>query len=213
LDEVKKSHNIVGFIGGTPCSVFSEAGKNRGQSGENGKLSGTYIELICRNKPDFFLFENVKGLYRTTKHREFFEGMKLKLINSGYYLTEKLINAIEFGGPQDRDKIVLIGFQRSVLDDLGFEINGSPMIKNFNWEKKTLFRSPTVFRLDWPTQEKFEENSKKQVPLNIPAELTVEHWFNKNNVENHPNATHYFTPRAGLAKFEVIEEGDQLKKS
>ncbi|MBK7883230.1 MAG: DNA cytosine methyltransferase [Chitinophagaceae bacterium] len=71
LKEARKKNDIIGFIGGPPCPDFSVAGKNKGQNGENGKLSGTYIELICRNKPDFFLFENVKGLYRTTKHREF----------------------------------------------------------------------------------------------------------------------------------------------
>jgi DNA (cytosine-5)-methyltransferase 1 len=61
--------------------------------------------------------------------------------------------------------------------------------------------------------ETYKENSEKPIPIDIPAELTVEYWFKKNNVEQHPNANHYFTPRAGLSKFEVIEEGDDLKKS
>ena len=43
--------------------------------------------------------------------------------------------------------------------------------------------------------------------------LTVQHWFTLNNVENHPNSKHCFIPRAGLAKFEVISEGDDGKKS
>lgn len=213
LHEAKKNYDIVGFIGGPPCPDFSVAGKNKGQSGENGKLSGTYIELICRKKPDFFLFENVKGLYRTTKHREFFEAMKLKLINAGYYITEKLINAIEFGVPQDRDRIILIGFQKSSLNELGFKLNHSPIIENFNWEKNTLFKTRAVLGLNWPKLEKFEANLDKQPPPNIPVELTVEHWFKKNSVEDHPNSSHYFTPRAGLPKFEVIDEGDDLKKS
>ncbi|MEO6830853.1 MAG: DNA cytosine methyltransferase, partial [Chitinophagaceae bacterium] len=58
LKEARKTHEIIGFIGGPPCPDFSVAGKNKGHTGENGKLSGTYVELICRNKPDFFLFEN-----------------------------------------------------------------------------------------------------------------------------------------------------------
>jgi DNA (cytosine-5)-methyltransferase 1 len=213
LKKAKKSYELVGFIGGPPCPDFSVAGKNKGQKGENGKLSGTYVELICRNKPDFFLFENVKGLYRTAKHREFFEAMKRKLINAGYYITEKLINAIEFGAPQDRDRIILIGFQRDTLGDFGFKLNGSPIIKNFDWEKNTLFKAKDVFGLNWPTLERFKEDYKKESPSNIPVELTVEYWFKKNSVEQHPNAKHYFTPRAGLAKFEVIDEGDDLKKS
>jgi DNA (cytosine-5)-methyltransferase 1 len=213
LNEARKSHDIVGFIGGPPCPDFSVAGKNRGHEGENGRLSSTYIELICRNKPDFFLFENVKGLYRTCKHRAFFEQMKLKLIKSGYYITEKLINSIEFGVPQDRDRIILIGFQRDILGDYGFRMNGTPIIKNFNWEQNTVYKSDAVFGLKWPGLEPFEEDSIKPSPLNIPVELTVEYWFKKNDVIRHANAENYFTPRAGLEKFKIIEEGDDLKKS
>ena len=213
LKEAKKKYDIIGFIGGPPCPDFSVAGKNKGQTGDNGKLSGTYVELICKNKPDFFLFENVKGLYRTIKHREFFESMKSKLIDSGYHLTEKLINAIEFGAPQDRERIILIGFKQNTLLDLGFKINESSILKNFKWEKSCLYNANQIFKLNWPTLEKFKQNSNREVPKNILKELTVEYWFNKNNVENHPNGKHFFTPRAGLSKFEIIDEGDDLKKS
>lgn len=213
LKEARKTYNLIGFIGGPPCPDFSVAGKNRGENGENGKLTGTYVELICRAKPDFFLFENVKGLYRTTKHRAFFESIKTKLISEGYYITEKLINAIEFGAPQDRERIILIGFQRNILGDLGFKLNGSPLIKNFNWDKNTLYKADNVLNLNWPKQEKFIKDSEKPCPQNIPIELTVEHWFRKNDVVNHLNANHYFIPRAGLEKFKIIDEGDDLKKS
>lgn len=213
LRKARKTHDLIGFIGGPPCPDFSVAGKNKGKTGENGKLSGTYVEMICRSKPDFFLFENVKGLYRTTKHRAFFEQLKLKLIKSGYYLTENLINAIEFGAPQDRERIILIGFQRETLGDLGFKMNGSPIIKNFDWSKNTKYSSADIFNIAWPGQEKFEAGSIKPCPANIPVDLTVEHWFNKNDVLRHPNANNFFTPRAGLAKFKIIDEGDDLKKS
>ena len=60
--EESRQNAITGFIGGPPCPDFSVAGSNKGKDGENGRLSGTYCELICRVRPDFFLFENVKGL-------------------------------------------------------------------------------------------------------------------------------------------------------
>jgi DNA (cytosine-5)-methyltransferase 1 len=41
----------------------------------------------------------------------------------------------------------------------------------------------------------------------------VQYWFDKNHVNHHPNSAHHFTPRAGLAKFKVIKEGDDSKKS
>jgi DNA (cytosine-5)-methyltransferase 1 len=213
IDEAKVTHDLIGFIGGPPCPDFSVGGKNKGIEGENGKLSGTYVELIVRNNPDFFLFENVKGLYRTKKHREFFDSIKTKLIANGYYLTEKLINAIEFGAPQDRERIILVGFKRNVLTDFGLELNGSPILKAFHWNSKTSYLAEKVMSLGWPAQETFEENSIKACPTGIVEELTVEHWFRKNEVEYHPNSNHYFQPRAGLAKFLTIDEGDDLKKS
>lgn len=213
LKEAKKTYELVGFIGGPPCPDFSIGGKNRGHNGENGKLSGTYVELISRSKPDFFLFENVKGLYRTVKHREFFESLKIKLIKEGYFITEKLINAIEYGVPQDRDRIILIGFHRNVLKELGFNLKGSPILQNFNWEKNTLINTKDVFALDWPKIEKFNQNLIRPIPPNIRIELTVEYWFKKNDIDHHLNAEHYFTPRAGLEKFKMIGEGDDSKKS
>src|SRR5207245_5072517 len=50
-------------------------------------------------------------------------------------------------------------------------------------------------------------------PKDIPLDLTVEQWFRQNSVSEHPNAEHCFKPRAGLARFEAVEEGDDSRKS
>ena len=213
INTARKNYDLIGFVGGPPCPDFSVAGKNKGEHGENGRLSGSYIELINKLNPDFFLFENVKGLYRTKLHREFFENLKIKLISNGYYLTEKLINALEYGAPQYRERIILIGFKRNILSDLGFKINGSPIIKNFNWESHIKYDLKKLFALNWPQAEPFKIDSVKPMPKEIPVELTTEYWFKKNDVYNHPNSEHYFTPRAGLPKFLEIPEGDDSKKS
>lgn len=79
INTIQTENQLIGFIGGPPCPDFSVAGKNKGKDGENGKLSQSYIDLIIEMQPDFFLFENVKGLYRTLKHRQFFEHLKVQL--------------------------------------------------------------------------------------------------------------------------------------
>lgn len=211
--EAKTNHEIVGFVGGPPCPDFSVGGKNKGKEGENGKLSGTYIELICKIKPDFFLFENVKGLWRTKKHRQFYEGLKEKLKENGYLLTEKLINSIEYGVPQDRDRIILIGFKKQFLITNKYKLNGSPYLWNFNWNSGILYDKDKIFKLPWVEKEPFREDSDRTEPNNIPVELTVEYWFRRNRVQKHPNGNLYFQPKAGLPKFKVIEEGDVAKKS
>ena len=205
--------DLVGFIGGPPCPDFSVGGKNKGIEGENGKLSATYIELIVENQPDFFLFENVKGLYRTKKHKAFFDEMKVKLITNGYHLTEKLINAIEFGAPQDRQRIILIGFKHDTLKGFGIKTNEHTTLESFDWNTKLLYDSKEILSKSWPTQEIFSEDSHKLCPRGLIKELTVQYWFDKNDVSNHPNSKHFFQPRAGLPKFQSIREGDDLKKS
>lgn len=196
------SEGPLGFIGGPPCPDFSIGGKNRGKDGENGKLSKIYIELVLKHRPDFFLFENVKGLYRTKRHREFFEGLKTALRESGYDLHERLINSIEYGAPQDRDRIILMGFLSKPERGSDFEWLGR------EYPDRTAFDS-----FAWPETRAFEERPNERCPYNVPPELTVQHWFHKNDVTSHPNAGHCFKPRAGLARFQTVEEGDDSKKS
>ncbi|MCC5642429.1 DNA cytosine methyltransferase [Nostoc sp. CHAB 5824] len=215
VQDCRKSNNLVGFIGGPPCPDFSIGGKNRGHLGDNGKLSASYVELICRNLPDFFLFENVKGLWRTTKHRLFFESLKQQLLEAGYILTERLINAIEYGVPQDRERIILIGFQNSLLKDIGIKVGSEKLLpeETFPWKNQILYPQKKVFAYPWRKCEPFQENSIMLCPDGIPQELTVEHWFRKNNVLKHPNAEKCFQPRAGITRFAAIDEGDDSKKS
>lgn len=213
LDNSKKDFKAVGFIGGPPCPDFSVGGKNRGKEGENGRLSGTYTELICKTKPDFFLFENVKGLWRTKKHREFYESLKDKFISNGYLLTERLINSIEYGVPQDRDRIILIGFRKEYLAANSYKVNGTPFLWNFDWDFGIKYDKKIIFKLPWQKTEKFIENSHSVKPSEVPEELTIQYWFNKNDVDHHNNQSKHFTPKAGLAKFQSIDEGDDSKKS
>lgn len=215
LQDCRKYTNIVGFIGGPPCPDFSIGGKNRGREGENGRLSSSYIEVICQQQPDFFLFENVKGLWKTKKHRLFFEILKQQLIETGYVLSERLINAIEYGVPQDRDRIILIGFHRNLLKNLGLKLDKNGILAEnlFPWKKHILHSKDRVFACSWSLTSPFQENSVLPCPQNILQELTVEYWFRKNDVSNHLNADRYFQPRAGLKRFTIIDEGDDSKKS
>jgi len=205
IDKVHSEGNLVGFIGGPPCPDFSIAGKNKGRDGDNGKLSQSYVNLITEMKPDFFLFENVKGLWRTARHRAFFEELKVKLHETGYVTTERLTNALEYAAPQDRDRILLFGIQNHLL--------GERSLESFDWKKYQKYSLDDVKTLPWPETNAFVADIMTDCPNDIPEELTVQHWFNKNDVENHPNANDYFTPRGGLSRMETIEEGDVSKKS
>lgn len=216
VQDARRTSTIVGFLGGPPCPDFSIGGKNRGKDGNNGKLSGMYVELICRQKPDFYLFENVKGLWSTKRHRAFFEDIKRKTQLAGYVTTERLMNAIECGAPQDRDRVILLGFRRELLSDLGFNFSNDVLeIPDgiFPWESFIRHPKEEAFAYQWPTTQPFEEDSELPCGHDVDEELTVEHWFKKNDVLNHPNAEHYFKPRAGITRFASVAEGDDSKKS
>ena len=209
--EESKEEELTGFIGGPPCPDFSVAGKNRGRDGENGRLSGTYAQLICTALPDFFLFENVKGLYRTARHRQFFEDLKQQFIAHGYSLTEQLVNSLEFGAAQDRDRIILIGFHQDAVDRLHLQTDNGILV-NFPWEAHKRYNLEEVKNLPWPNKSPYLENTPTPMPDGIIAELTVQHWWTENDVTHHPNANMYFQPRAGIVRFRTKEEGDVEKK-
>ena len=192
----------VGFIGGPPCPDFSVAGKQKGRDGDNGKLSQSYIDLIIAQQPDFFLFENVKGLWKTAKHRAYYDEL-VNLLSHDYCLTDRLTNSLEFGAPQDRDRILLFGIRKDHTTDTS----------SFKWSKYMKYSLSYIKSLKWPSTEEFKCDSVKSCPDEIPQELTAEYWFEKNDVENHPNGKDNFIPRAGLVKMQTVQEGDDSKKS
>lgn len=207
MTEARKDGSLVGFIGGPPCPDFSIAGKQRGRNGDNGKLSLSYVQLIIKHQPDFFMFENVKGLWSTAKHRAYYDELKRMLSDSGYNMIDRMTNALEYGVPQDRDRVILFGIKKGIIKKYKYHLDSFP------WDKYMKYVLNEVKSMPWPDMETFEDNRKTSIPTGIPQELTVEYWFEKNDVEHHPDATRFFVPRAGLKKMLVIQEGDVNKKS
>lgn len=207
----EKKEGLVGFIGGPPCPDFSIAGKNVGISGKNGMLTNSYKRVILQQEPDFFLFENVKGLWSTQKHRKEYEKIKDSFRRKGYILVDKLVNALDYGVPQDRERVILFGIKYDLLD--AERKNAVQKLKNtFSWGGKESFVKDIRDNCEWPGVNAFSEDSFMPQPLNIIPELCVEYWFIKNDVYRHYNATDYFQPRS-TDRFATIQEGDVSKKS
>ena len=210
LKTAKGKFKLVGFIGGPPCPDFSVAGKQAGATGKHGRLSQIYIDLICENMPDFFVFENVKGLWKTAKHRAFFDGIVEQVKIAGYAVDFRLINALEYGAAQDRERIILIGIKKTLCGNRFDKKNGR--LLQFPWGSFIRYSMDEIHAITWPTTEPFAENAPRAIPQGVPRELTVQYWFDRNDVEHHPNATDFFIPRAGLAKMQTFAEGDDSKK-
>lgn len=198
----RKENRLIGFIGGPPCPDFSTAGKNAGSTGKNGQLTEKYVKLIIKRQPDFFVLENVKGLYQTKKHKVFYEQMKKRLYRAGYSLFDSVENALEYGVPQFRDRLILVGFNRKRFG------------KNLKYTIGTqkIYQMKNINSCNWPTVDVFQTGNVRNEPEGIITELAVEYWFRQNDVENHPNSNDYFNAIVN-ERFITISEGDTSKKS
>jgi DNA (cytosine-5)-methyltransferase 1 len=95
-------------IGGFPCQGFSIANKNRDISDERNFLYKEMLRVIKDKKPKFFVAENVKGILSLAKG-EVFNLIKSDFESLGYKVEAKLLNAAEYGVPQQRERVFIIG--------------------------------------------------------------------------------------------------------
>lgn len=206
-----KSNEIIGFIGGPPCPDFSIAGKNEGINGANGRLTTSYKRTILLYEPDFFVFENVKGLWTTKKHKTEYEKIKQAFSRKGYVFVDKLVNSLEYGVPQERERVILFGIKYNLLNE-DKTIARKILKTNFNWDLNKRYDMSDLKNYNWPTTSDFSLDGEFIPPPDIVDELTIEYWFNKNDVYNHFNSTDFFEPRS-IKRFNSIKEGDVSKKS
>lgn len=105
-----------GMIGGPPCQSWSEAGSLRGIEDHRGQLFFEFIRILRAKKPKFFLAENVSGML-AARHSDALSNIKKMFADSGYVLSVQLLNAADYGVPQDRKRLIFVG----IREDVGFK--------------------------------------------------------------------------------------------
>lgn len=140
------------LVGGVPCQPWSIAGKLQGLDDPRGKLWMDVFRVVKANLPKAFIFENVKGL---TEPRNI-ESLKY-IINhltlSGYVVKYQVLNSYDFGLPQDRDRMFIVGIRNDIERSWGFTFpkplnqqlklyDVIPGIQRSNFRKKKF--SPTI---------------------------------------------------------------------
>ena len=101
---------------GFPCQPFSNAGNRRGVYDERGELYLECLRIIESKHPRAVLFENVKGLL-SSKHqsgKKLIDVIKSDLENLGYRVNYKVVNASDYGVPQNRERMILVGLREDV---------------------------------------------------------------------------------------------------
>lgn len=220
--------DLFGIIGGPPCPDFSVGGSNRGHKGDHGKLSQVYVSRILEIRPSFFLFENVPGLLRTAKHRAFLCEL-LHQLSPHYQIDLRVVNALEYGVPQDRERLIIVGLQNTWLRRHGQRVNskqspnllveqarGSLIGKSqldliAHWMPWDRFRShpEAKTKYDWPDTISFGSVSCR--PPGLPEELMVGPLIcDQQRLSKLPNGTEVFNPYS--QRFSTVAEGDVSKK-
>lgn len=98
-----------GIIGGPPCQSWSEAGALRGINDHRGQLFFEYIRILRDKQPAFFLAENVSGIL-FERHQVAFHEIIKQFKEIGYNVSYELLNANDFNVPQDRKRVIIVGY-------------------------------------------------------------------------------------------------------
>ena len=106
LDSLPR-HDLM--TAGVPCQSWSIAGKNLGFDDDRGQLWNDTLFLLNKVRPKAFIFENVKGL-ADPRNKNALDYIMKRISQAGYYAKKFLLNAYDYGVPQTRVRIYIVGF-------------------------------------------------------------------------------------------------------
>ncbi|MBL4644697.1 MAG: DNA (cytosine-5-)-methyltransferase [Candidatus Pacebacteria bacterium] len=112
------NHDLL--IGGFPCQSFSIAGQRKGFDDARGELYLHMVDFLKEKQPKVFIAENVKGILSVDGGRAFGKIIS-DFESSGYKVKHKLVNATDFGVPQKRQRVFIIGVRNDIKKDFNFE--------------------------------------------------------------------------------------------
>ena len=191
-----KGRNIIDVVvGGPPCQAYSLSGK-RLKSDPRANLFMEYYRAIDVIRPNIFVYENVKGLF-SYKNGNIFNQLKELFEKIGYELSINFVNALNFGVPQSRERIFIVGFKK------GLNFSFPSYSHSIKKEKKPITINQAIS--DLPLIKSNEKSTKysskpktiyqKLMRKNAPEEL-MDHKSSKHG-ENLINIMRYL-PEGGL---------------
>ena len=101
------------FVGGSPCQSFSLVGKQRGLEDTRGTLFYEYARLIDEIKPKVFIYENVRAVVSHDNGKTW-KKMQEVFSELGYNFSWKVLNAKDYGIPQNRERLFVVGFRNDL---------------------------------------------------------------------------------------------------
>lgn len=112
-------NNIDYMVGGPPCQSFSACGLRKGTEDSRGLLFTYYCDYVKYFKPKAFVFENVRGILSSKKGKDFNIICK-EFEKIGYKIYWRLLNAADYGVPQQRERVFIVGIRSDIGIDFKF---------------------------------------------------------------------------------------------
>ncbi len=222
-DITKLNMNNLSYVDllvfGFPCQAFSMAGKRRGFDDTRGTLFYNALRYLKEHRPRYFIAENVKGLLSHDLGKTFqtiidclaktinYQYSIMPFDNLGYHIHYKVLNTKDFGIPQNRERIFIVGIRDDSDNNFRF-----PKKINLNTKLKDLLENKVDFKYYLSENQQKRLLERTQVDINNVDEPTCFDVYNKKLVKNtsicllephHNNlrlVTHSLHPRSGNPK-------------
>ena len=108
------------FVGGSPCQAFSLVGKQRGLEDTRGTLFYEYARLVSEIKPKVFIYENVRAILSNDNGKTW-EKIQEVFTSLDYTWSYQILNARDYGIPQNRERVFVVGFRSDLMMSKDFE--------------------------------------------------------------------------------------------
>ena len=132
---------IDAFAFGFPCNDFSVVGEQKGFAGTYGPLYTYGVKVLKRYKPLWFMAENVGGL-KSANEGKAFECIKKDLIDAGYRIYPNLYKFEEYGVPQARHRVIIVGIREDLPYD--YKVPSTEKYRNVDVTCKTAIEVPPI---------------------------------------------------------------------
>ncbi|GAE36459.1 DNA cytosine methyltransferase [Halalkalibacter akibai] len=159
--DIKSLSPIDALAFGFPCNDYSIVGEHKGMGGEYGPLYSYGVQVLKHHKPKFFIAENVGGLQSANEGKAFIQILKeLSEAGPGYNLTPHLYKFEEYGVPQKRHRIIIVGIRKD--QGVTFRVPAPTTPEKYVTSKEALENPPI---LEFAPNHEFTKHNAKTVEM------------------------------------------------
>lgn len=184
-------------VGGPPCQSYSTLGKRQMDARAN--LFMEYKRVLCILHPRAFLFENVKGILSMDKGA-LFEHVRKEFEDIGYSLQYKILNAVDYGVPQLRERVILVGFLGENPFQYPEPTHGEGLLPYVTLHDALKDLPAQIIRMATPETAETAGSDKNMTPETAATEYNYI-YFRYNNL--------WVTGK--LISYEVVDDGQNIK--